>query len=102
MRLGLLFLTAALAAALGSASAQTSIPPGNPVPGAATSLSTSINDDTTICKYEHMTGSLIVTQVCRTQRAWKLMESDAKEFMEFGFRGSHQCDGVICNKPAGG
>jgi hypothetical protein len=84
----------------GAALAQTSIPPvlpANPVPGVApppagTVSNAPITDDTIVCKYERDTGTLFITQVCRTQRAWKLMQADAQEFMEFGFRGSHQTD----------
>ena len=49
-------------------------------------------DDTMVCNYQRETGSLITTRVCRTLRAWKAMQHDAQEFMEFGFRGSHQTD----------
>ncbi len=91
-------LLAGLVLSVGAAWAQTSIPPAlpaNPVPGVAAPASVSnapITDDTIVCKYERNTGTLMMIQVCRTQRAWKAMESDAKEFMEFGFRGSHQTD----------
>ena len=82
----------------GAAMAQTSIPPvlpANPEPGVATPATVPtgpVTDDTIICKYERNTGTLLMVQVCRTHRAWKLMQSDAQEFMEFGFRGSHQTD----------
>jgi len=108
MRPGFAVLTAALAATLGAASAQTSIPPvlpGNPVPGVATPVSVTnpaFTDDSIICKYERNTGTLMMIQVCRTQRAWKAMEADAKEYMEYGFRGSHQCDSPVCGKVSGG
>ncbi|HJW41128.1 MAG TPA: hypothetical protein VJ476_07855 [Rhizomicrobium sp.] len=84
----------------GAALAQTSIPPvlpANPVPGVAPPPAGSVSnapitDDTIVCKYERDTGTLFMIQVCRTQRAWKIMQADAQEFMEFGFRGSHQKD----------
>jgi hypothetical protein len=69
--------------------------PANPTAGAApppagTTASTQITDDTTVCVYEKMTGTLIMERVCRTQRAWKLMRELAHEYMEFGFRGGSQ------------
>jgi len=100
-------ILAGLVLGAGAAWAQTSIPPvlpGNPVPGIATPISLSnpaITDDSIICKYERNTGTLMMIQVCRTQRAWKAMEADAKEFMEYGFRGSHQCDSPDCNGKGG-
>jgi len=98
MRGTFLGLIAVFALSAGAAMAQTSIPPvlpANPVPGVAAPAiapNAPITDDTIVCKYERDTGTLMMVQVCRTQRAWKLMQSDAQEFMEFGFRGSHQTD----------
>jgi hypothetical protein len=93
-------LTLGLILSAGAALAQTSIPPilpANPEPSVAppppgTVANAPITDDTIVCKYERDTGTLFTIQVCRTQRAWKMMEADAKEYMEFGFRGSHQVD----------
>ena len=47
-------------------------------------------DNTEVCNYQRETGSLFTTRVCRTLRAWKLMQSEAREFMDFGLRGAHQ------------
>jgi hypothetical protein len=87
-----------------AAAAQTSVPPAlpaNPTPGTAApsgqQAANVITDDTIVCKYEKYTGSLMMTRVCRTQRAWKFMEDAAHEFMEFGFRGGSQG-----NQPGGG
>jgi len=49
-------------------------------------------DDTMVCNYQHETGSLLVTRVCRTLRAWKKMQADSREFLEFQHLGSHQVD----------
>ena len=45
-------------------------------------------DNTIVCNYQRETGSLFVTRVCRTLRAWKLMQADAREFMDYGERGA--------------
>ena len=50
-------------------------------------------DDTTVCNYQHETGSLLVTRVCRTLRSWKKMQSDSREFLEFQHLGAHQAQG---------
>lgn len=47
-------------------------------------------DDTMVCNYQHETGSLLVTRICRTLRAWKIMQSDSREFLEFQHLGAHQ------------
>jgi hypothetical protein len=47
-------------------------------------------DDTMVCNYQHETGSLLVTRVCRTLRAWKTMQSDSQEFLQFDHLGAHQ------------
>jgi hypothetical protein len=47
-------------------------------------------DDTEVCNYQRETGSLLTTRVCRTLRAWKLMQSEAREFFEFQHLGAHQ------------
>lgn len=107
MRIAIVGLAFGLALGAGAAVAQTSVPPALPAnpeptvtPTAAASLV--INDDSIICKYEHTTGTLLMEQVCRTQRAWKLMQAEAQEFMEYGFRGSHQCGSTDCGKSGGG
>jgi len=98
MRYGVAIMALTLLASAGTAFAQISVPPAlpaNPVPGVAaptTAPDAPITDETIVCKYEHDTGTLMMVQVCRTQRAWKQMQSDAQEYMEFGFRGSHQTD----------
>jgi len=98
MRIRVAILTASFFALAGAAAAQTSVPPAlpaNPEPSVAAPgavPNAPLTDDTIVCKYERNTGTLMMLQVCRTQRAWKLMQSDAQEFMEFGFRGSHQKD----------
>src|SRR6201999_4179602 len=38
-------------------------------------------DDTIVCNYQRETGSLMISRVCRTLRAWKRMQADAKEYM---------------------
>jgi hypothetical protein len=94
----LVIVTTALTLVASAAAAQTSVPPvlpANPTPGVAappaeTKALAEINDDTTVCVYERMTGTLLMERVCRTQRAWKLMREDAHEYMEFGFRGGSQ------------
>jgi hypothetical protein len=102
---------AALGMLVGVSHAQTQLPPAlpaNPVatvahpPASAVSAvlpnnvrpepGTTLADETIVCKYERDTGTLMMVQVCRTARAWKIMQADAQEFMEFGFRGSHQVD----------
>ena len=45
---------------------------------------------TIVCNYQTEIGSLFITKVCRSLRAWKLMQEDARDYMAFGFRGSHQ------------
>jgi len=47
-------------------------------------------DDTIVCNYQHETGSLLVTRVCRTLRAWKQMQADSREFFDFQHLGAHQ------------
>ncbi|MBL6853936.1 MAG: hypothetical protein ISQ86_11170 [Alphaproteobacteria bacterium] len=47
-------------------------------------------DDTIVCNYERETGTLFEERVCRTLRAWKMMQADSREFMEFQHLGSHQ------------
>ncbi len=59
-------------------------------------------DDTQVCNYQRETGSLLITRVCRTLRAWKAMQAASREFMDFGFRGSHQCQSTSCNSAGGG
>ncbi|HXC57492.1 MAG TPA: hypothetical protein VNU97_19490 [Rhizomicrobium sp.] len=95
-------LTAVLAIGLvamtGSALAQTSVTPTLPANtdyreyNPTNPPSAPNGDNTIVCNYQRETGSLLITRVCRTLRAWKLMQADAKEFMGFGFRGSHQVD----------
>jgi hypothetical protein len=102
-------------AATGAAIAQTSVPPAlpaNPTPGIVSPTDNTIyfsnaspaeppiapnGDDTTVCNYQRETGSLMITRVCRTLRAWKLMQTEARDYMEFGFRGGSQG-----NAPHGG
>jgi hypothetical protein len=85
-----------LLAASSSAIAQTSIPPALPgntdyrVYSPTNPPQVTNGDDTVVCNYQRETGSLFISRVCRTLRAWKLMQTDAKDYMEFGFRGSHQ------------
>ena len=50
-------------------------------------------DDTMVCNYQRMTGTLFVDRVCRTLRAWKTMQADSREFVEFQHLGSHQAQG---------
>lgn len=59
-------------------------------------------DDTIVCNYQHETGSLMISRVCRTLRAWKVMQKEAREFMGFAFRGAHQCDAANCGSSGGG
>jgi hypothetical protein len=101
MRISVIVATALVLVA-SAAAAQTSIPPvlpANPTPEAASAATEAtqpaqVTDDTTVCIYEKFTGTLLTQRVCRTQRAWKLMRSSAQEFMEFGFRGGSQGNGV--------
>jgi hypothetical protein len=46
-------------------------------------------DDTMVCNYQRMTGTLFVDRVCRTLRAWKKMQSDSQEFFEYDHLGAH-------------
>lgn len=46
-------------------------------------------DDTMVCNYQQETGSLMITRVCRTLRAWKIMQADAHEFFEYNHLGAH-------------
>lgn len=72
------------------------IPPALPAnvtyePGQPTDLQNAPNgDDTMVCNYQRETGSLLTSRVCRTLRAWKKMQADAREFFEFQHLGSHQ------------
>ena len=50
-------------------------------------------DGTMVCNYQHETGSLLTTRVCRTLRAWKKMQADSREFLEFQHLGAHQAQG---------
>ena len=106
-----IFVIAALGMTFCAGFAQTQVPPAlpaNPLPTVAAPAAarpnpnapmpvrprpeTAVADETIVCKYERDTGTLMMVQVCRTERAWKAMQADAQEFMEFGFRGSHQVD----------
>ena len=83
--------------ATGSFAQNTSIPPALPgntiystqAPAEVTNPPN--GDDTIVCNYQTEIGSLFITKVCRTLRAWKAMQADAQEFQGFGFRGAHQC-----------
>jgi hypothetical protein len=46
-------------------------------------------DDTMVCNYQRMTGTLFVDRVCRTLRAWKKMQSDSQEFFAYDHLGAH-------------
>jgi hypothetical protein len=105
MRLAILIAGVSFAAALGAANAQIQPPLTPPAAGPSVTAGgtapaatvrpkpgTFADDETLVCRYERDTGTLMMVQVCRTERAWKAMQSDAQEFMEFGFRGSHQVD----------
>lgn len=50
-------------------------------------------DDTIVCNYQRMTGTLFQDRVCRTLRAWKMMEADSQEFLSFDHLGAHQAQG---------
>lgn len=50
-------------------------------------------DDTIVCNYQRETGTLFVTRVCRTLRAWKKMQADSQEFLAFDHLGAHQASG---------
>ena len=50
-------------------------------------------DDTIVCNYQRETGTLFVDRVCRTLRAWKTMQADSREFLEFQHLGAHQAGG---------
>jgi hypothetical protein len=50
-------------------------------------------DDTIVCNYQRETGSLFVSRICRTLRAWKKMQADSQEFLEFDHLGAHQAGG---------
>jgi hypothetical protein len=115
IRISSAVLAISFLAATGAAVAQTSVPPAlpaNPTPGIVSPTDNTIyfsnaspaeppiapnGDNTIVCNYQRETGSLMISRVCRTLRAWKLMESDAKDYMEFGFRGGSQG-----NEPRGG
>jgi hypothetical protein len=47
-------------------------------------------DDTIVCNYQRQTGTLFVDRVCRTLRAWKTMQADSQEFLQFDHLGAHQ------------
>jgi len=47
-------------------------------------------DDTIVCNYQRETGTLFVSRICRTLRAWKKMQADSQEFLEFDHLGAHQ------------
>lgn len=87
--------------------AQTSIPPALPgntiystqAPAEVTNAPN--GDNTMVCNYQTEIGSLFITKVCRTLRAWKLMQADAQEFQGFGFRGAHQCGEGGCGHGGG-
>ena len=49
-------------------------------------------DDTIVCNYQRMTGTLFVDRVCRTLRAWKKMQADSQEFLQFDHLGAHRVD----------
>ena len=50
-------------------------------------------DDTMVCNYQRETGTLFEERVCRTLRAWKTMQADSREFVEFQHLGAHQAQG---------
>jgi hypothetical protein len=91
-----------LMAATSGAIAQRSIPPALPgntdyrVYSPTNPPQVTNGDDTVVCNYQRETGSLFISRVCRTLRAWKLMQADARDYMEFGFRGGSQG-----NEPSG-
>ena len=82
--------------ATGSYAQNASIPPALPgnttyQAGEPSNVVNPPNGDATIvCNYQRETGTLFVSKVCRTLRAWKQMQADAQEYMGFGFRGGHQ------------
>jgi hypothetical protein len=47
-------------------------------------------DDTIVCNYQRETGSLLTSRICRTLRAWKKMQADSQEFLQFDHLGAHQ------------
>jgi hypothetical protein len=86
----------------GAAAQNAAIPPAlpaNPTPGVAapdaspTAPASTAGDDAIVCKYEKMTGSLMTSRVCRTQRAWKLMQTESQELLRFDNLGSKQIGG---------
>ena len=98
MRLAVLTAVVVLSlSATGSFAQNASIPPALPgntiysTQAPAEVTNPPRGDDTMVCDYQTEIGTLFITKVCRTLRAWKLMQADAKEFMGFGFRGAHQC-----------
>lgn len=96
MRLAVLTAAVILGLSATGSFAQTSIPPALPgntiystqAPAEVTNPPN--GDNTIVCNYQRETGSLFISKVCRTLRAWKLMQADAHDYMAFGFRGSHQ------------
>ena len=97
MRNFLLFAAVAVLAAAPVAAQTSGAPAANPneivysnIAGPAEVPNAPNGDDTIVCNYQHETGSLLVTRVCRTLRAWKIMQSDSREFLEFQHLGSHQ------------
>ena len=99
MRLVVLTAAAILALSASASFAQdASVPPALPgnttyQAGEPTGVVNAPNgDDTIVCNYQRETGTLFVSKVCRTLRAWKMMQTDAHEYMGYGFRGTHQVD----------
>jgi len=95
--IGSIAFAAALAASATALAADPSAANGRPneivynnIAGPAEVPNAPAGDDTIVCNYQRMTGTLFVERVCRTLRAWKTMQSDSREFFEFQHLGAHQ------------